>query len=180
VIYFVTNNAGKFEEISALIPGLEQLRLDLDEIQSLDPQRVIEYKLAQAAQQREGDEFIVEDTSLSLACLHGLPGTFVKWFEQTLGVNGIAGLAMKHEDRSALALVTIGYRNADGDVRYFSGRLEGTIVPPRGSNGFGWDTIFEPKGADRTMAQMTTAEKNRISMRQAAARKLAAHLQPST
>ena len=175
MLYFITGNAGKFLEINQIIPELEHLKLDLDEIQSLDPREVIEHKLAQAASQHDG-EFIVEDTSLQLTCLQGLPGTFVKWFEQTIGIDGLAALAMKHEDRSAIAHVTIGYRNAAGEIHYFTGELEGDIVPPRGANKFGWNTIFQPVGERRTFAEMTIEEKNHISMRAIAARKLAAHL----
>jgi inosine triphosphate pyrophosphatase len=175
MIYFITRNTGKFIEINQIIPELSHLKLDLDEIQSLDPQQVIEHKLAQAAAGRDG-EFIVEDTSLELTCLQSLPGTFITWFEKTLGVDGLAALAMKYEDRSAIARVTIGYRNAQGQNHYFSGELQGDIVPPRGTNKFGWNTIFQPVGERRTFAEMTIEEKNRISMRGIAARQLAAHL----
>ncbi len=176
MLYFVTGNAGKFREIKAFIPDIEQLHLDLDEIQSLDSRLVIEHKLAQAAGQHDG-ELIVEDTSLELTCLKGLPGNFIKWFEKTLTVAGIAGLAMKYEDHSATARTTIGYRDASGKTHYFTGEMKGEIVPPSGDNGFGWDPIFMASGQDRTNAELTMAEKNRISMRQAAARHLAAYLQ---
>jgi non-canonical purine NTP pyrophosphatase (RdgB/HAM1 family) len=176
MLYFITGNAGKFREIKAIIPDIEQLELDLDEIQSLDARTVIEHKLAQAALHHDGD-FIVEDTSLELTCLKGLPGTYIKWFEKTLTLPGIAALAMKYEDHSATARTTIGYRDAKGKTHYFSGELKGEIVPPRGDGGFGWDPIFIASGGDRTNAELTTQEKNRISMRQAAARHLAAYLQ---
>lgn len=175
MLYFITDNPGKFKEISAIVPNLKQLELDLEEVQSLDPKVVIEHKLAQAAAVHDG-ELIIEDTSLELACLGGLPGTFIRWFEQTIGVEGIAALAMKHEDRSAIARVTIGYRDPEGNTHYFTGELEGDIVPPRGSKEFGWNPIFQPRGEDRTFGEMTVEEKNRISMRGIAARKLAAHL----
>lgn len=175
MLYFITGNANKFKEINAIVPNLKQLELDLEEIQSLDPKVVIEHKLAQAAALHDG-EFIIEDTSLALTCLGGLPGTFVKWFEQTIGVEGIASLAMKHEDRSAIARVTIGYRDPDGNTHYFTGELEGDIEPPRGDQKWGWNPIFQPRGQEHTFAEMTVEEKNRISMRGIAARKLAAHL----
>ena len=175
MIYFITGNAGKMREISPLIPNLKQLELDLEEVQSLDPKVVIEHKLAQAAAVRVG-QFIIEDTNLELACLQGLPGTFIRWFEATVGVDGIAALAMKHENRSALARSTIGYRDGEGNTHYFTGELEGEIVPPRGTVKWGWNTIFVPKGEDRTFGEMTIEEKNRISMRGLAAQKLAAHL----
>lgn len=175
MIYFITGNAGKFREIQALIPEITQLKLDLDEIQSLDPKIVIEHKLSQAASVHDG-AFIVEDTSLSLECLQGLPGTMIKWFEETLGVAGIAALAMKYENRTAVARTTIGYLSNSGTKHYFVGELAGTIVPPRGSNGFGWDAIFMPHGYEQTMAELPAEEKNRISMRASAAAKLTAHL----
>jgi non-canonical purine NTP pyrophosphatase (RdgB/HAM1 family) len=175
MLYFITGNSGKFAEISAIVPGLTQLKLPLDEIQSLDPRVVIEHKLAQAAALHDG-QFIVEDTSLSLACLKGLPGTFIKFFEETLGLDGIAALALKHDDRSAMARVTIGYRDTAGTNHYFVGEAGGEIVAPRGSNAFGWNSIFQPKGETRTFGEMSMEEKNTMSMRGIAARKLAAHL----
>jgi inosine triphosphate pyrophosphatase len=178
-LYFITGNAGKFREISAVIPEIEQLKLDLEEIQSLDPKVVIEHKLAQAAAVHDG-AFIIEDTNLELACLNGLPGTFIRWFEKTMGVDGIAELAMKHENRAAVARVTIGYRDPNENTHYFVGELEGDIVPPRGSEQWGWNPIFQPRGYDRTFAEMTVAEKNKISMRGIATRKLKAHLEAHT
>lgn len=174
-ISFVTNNEGKFREINALVPGLKQLSLELDEIQSLDPRVVIEYKLAQAAVHHTGP-LIVEDTSLELTCLKGLPGTYIKWFEQKLSLAGIAGLAFKFEDRSAVARTTIGYRDASGETHFFTGELRGEIVAPIGEGGFGWDAIFRAEGQDVTNAQLTMEQKNRISMRQAAARKFSVYL----
>jgi inosine triphosphate pyrophosphatase len=175
MLYFITGNAGKFTEIAAIVPGLHQLKLDLDEIQSLDPKVVIEHKLKQAAAQHDG-EFIVEDTSLALTCLQGLPGTFIKWFEDAMGIDGLAALALRHEDHSAVARVTIGFRDKAGRHHYFVGEQEGDIVPPRGSKAFGWNPIFQPRGEDRTYGEMTVDEKNAISMRGIAARQLAAHL----
>jgi non-canonical purine NTP pyrophosphatase (RdgB/HAM1 family) len=96
--------------------------------------------------------------------------------ELSLGNEGIAALVLKHEDRSAVAKVTIGYRDSDGKNHFFTGEQKGDIVAPRGTNKFGWNTIFQPLGYDRTFGEMTNDEKNRISMRGIAARKLAAHL----
>jgi inosine triphosphate pyrophosphatase len=177
MIYFVTSNAGKFREMSLELPNIEQLSLDLAEIQSLDPRAVIEHKLTQVAATRKG-QFIVEDTSLSLQCLGGLPGTLIKWFEKAIGVEGIAEVCLKYEDHTAVARTTIGYRDLEGHVHYFSGEQRGQIVAPRGTkNIFGWNSIFQPNGSDETFAEMTPAEKNKISMRAIAARKLKDHLE---
>ena len=178
-LYFLTGNAGKFREIQAIIPEVERLQLDLEELQSLDPKVVIEHKLAQAAKQHHG-EFIVEDTSLELACLNGLPGTYIKWFENAIGIDGIAGLALKYDDRTVVARVTIGYRDARGQNHFFEGDCTGDIVESRGDKAFGWNPIFQPRGYDRTFGEMTLEEKNRISMRAIAARKLKAHLEANS
>lgn len=179
ILYFITGNAGKFREINAVVPHIQQLKLDLDEIQSLDPKTVIEYKLAQAAAQHSGS-FIVEDTSLVFNCLNGLPGTMVKWFVDTLGNDGMANLVLRYDDHSAVARCTIGYRHETGETQYFTGEVHGRIVAPRGTvSVFGWNGIFEVEGTGQTFAEMTIEEKNRLSMRGLAAQKLAAHLAQS-
>jgi XTP/dITP diphosphohydrolase len=49
------------------------------------------------------------------------------------------------------------------------GRVEGSIAAqPKGDGGFGWDSIFIPRGSDRTYAEMSAAEKNAISHRKKA------------
>lgn len=176
MLYFITGNTGKFREVAALVPGLQQLDLDLDEIQSLDPQVVIEHKLIQAAAQHDG-EFIVEDTALSFGCLKGLPGTQIKWFYDTLGSAGLADLVNRYSDHSAVARSTIGLRDRAGQIHYFTGEAKGAIIAPRGTlNAFGWNNIFVPAGHTRTFAEMTITEKNLLSMRGLAAQKLARFL----
>src|SRR5476651_1410565 len=96
-LYFATGNNNKFAEVAAIIPTLERLDLDLDEIQSLDARAVIEHKLAQAAAIHSG-AFIVEDTAVGFSCLGGLPGTLIKWFLGTLGAEGIADLVHRYKD----------------------------------------------------------------------------------
>jgi XTP/dITP diphosphohydrolase len=72
----------------------------------------------------------------------------------------------------------IAHVNPAGEERLFEGRCEGTIArAPRGSNGFGYDPLFVPDAApDRTMAELSDAEKDAISHRGRAARALLAWL----
>jgi XTP/dITP diphosphohydrolase len=57
------------------------------------------------------------------------------------------------------------------------GTMVGRLVrAPRGSNGFGYDPIFQPAGSERTSAELTVAEKDAISHRGRALRQLAARL----
>jgi inosine/xanthosine triphosphate pyrophosphatase family protein len=78
-IQFITGNKNKFAEAQKIISNLEQLDVDLPEIQEIDAKKVIEAKLQEARNLFEG-EFVVEDTSLYLDCLNGLPGPLIKWF----------------------------------------------------------------------------------------------------
>jgi XTP/dITP diphosphohydrolase len=55
-------------------------------------------------------------------------------------------------------------------VEVFRGRLDGLIVAPRGTGGFGYDPIFEVNGT--TLAELSLAEKNRISHRAQALEKV--------
>jgi inosine triphosphate pyrophosphatase len=174
-LYFVTGNANKFAEIAAIIPDLERLTLDLDEIQSLDAKIVIEHKLSQAANVHS-EAIIVEDTAVGFNCISGLPGTMIKWFLDTLGTQGLSDLVMRYQDHSAFVRTTIGYRNAAGNTHYFVGECTGTIVPPSGTSGFGFDPIFITQGQSRTNAELTREQKNTFSARGTAARALAVHL----
>ena len=61
----------------------------------------------------------------------------------------------------------------DGDHMLFGeGILRGTVVRPRGHNGFGFDSVVQPEGENRTMAQMSREEKIQISHRGRAFRSL--------
>ena len=60
----------------------------------------------------------------------------------------------------------------------FEGIVRGSILDTRkGTDGFGYDPVFVPDGYDRTFAEMTLDEKNKISHRGIAVRKLIAFLQ---
>lgn len=69
----------------------------------------------------------------------------------------------------------------DKEVKTFFGTVEGTIgTEPRGNNGFGYDPVFYPEGSDRTFAEMSDNEKNAISHRGRAIRKLTEYLLQTT
>jgi len=174
-IYFITSSQHKFDEISAFVPGLERLDMDLPEIQEIDAKAIIRAKLAEALAHQTG-EFIVEDTSLYLDCLKGLPGPLIKWFMKTIGKEGLWALADKFGDAGAEARTTIGYARSHEEICYFEGTRRGRIVAPRGTSNFGWDPVFQPEGSTKTQAEMTPEEKGRISMRGEAARRLAEFL----
>ena len=174
-LYFITGNKYKFDEVKSILPEIEQLDVDLPEIQDIDAQNIIRLKLLEALRHHAG-EFIVEDTSLYLDCLKGLPGPLIKWFLETIGNKGLASVAEKFGDNKARAITIIGYAKNSENIYFFDGFACGKIVPPAGSSNFGWDPIFQPDGFEKTFAEMTAEEKNTISMRRVAVEKLKSFL----
>ena len=127
---------------------------------------------------------IADDTGLEVEALHGAPGVHAARF---------SGPSATYESNVALLLerldgVAPGLRGArfrtvcvavfpEGLDVVAEGVLEGRITEsPRGRHGFGYDSVFEPAGSARTLAEMTTQEKNEISHRSRAARALARRL----
>ena len=175
-ITLATSNARKAQEIQEIL-GIPVDRLDLDlvEVQAIDVGLVIEAK-ARDAYATAGIPVLVEDTGLHIEAWEGLPGALIAWFMKTVDCAGICRMLSDWENRAAYAHTMIGY--FDGQVfRGFSGTLAGAIAPePRGTNGFGWDTILIPAGSTKTLAELSAAEKNAISMRKHAAEELRAFL----
>mgnify|MGYP001441089953 CR=1 FL=1 len=171
MIYFITGNKDKFKEVQSILENVEQFDIDLDEIQEIDAKEIIKSKLREALKHKQ-ENFIVEDTSLYLDCLNGLPGPLIKWFLKTIGSKGLFEITKKLGNNIAQAKTIIGYADKNGKINFFEGILNGKIVSPIGENGFGWDNIFMPKIQEKTFAQMTTQEKNEISMRRNALNKL--------
>ncbi|MFW6283000.1 MAG: non-canonical purine NTP pyrophosphatase [Minisyncoccales bacterium] len=174
-LYFITGNKGKFEQAKKIIPEVEQIDFDLPEIQSLDLKEIIEFKLNEASKNTNKEVFC-EDISLEINCLNGLPGPLIKWFLNAIGNKGIYDLIKDKEDNSAKAKIVIGYKNND-DVVFFEEELKGEIVFPKGDKGFGWDSVFRPKGFDKTLGEMDLEEKMKINMRGKALLKLKNYLQ---
>ncbi len=164
--FFVTKNKDKIREAEEIL-GFQIKKADLlvDEIQAVEVERVIEKKAKQAFEKIK-KPVICEDSGLYFESWNGLPGALIKIFEERLGQEKIC--KMLAEKREAKAKSTIGYFDGN-EYRDFVGEISGKIAQfPRGNNGFGWDPIFIPQGFDKTFAQMTKEEKNKISMRKIA------------
>lgn len=172
---FITGNKFKYAEVKLLLPNIEQLDISLPELQELDSHKIIQFKLQEAFKHHAGP-FIVEDTSLYLDCLHGLPGPLGKWFEHALGNDGLYEIINKLGNPRATCTTIIGYAESKNLVQYFEGTLTGTIVAPKVADPFGFNAIFQPKGYTKTFAEMTKEEKNEISMRGQAVKKLKKYL----
>lgn len=170
-IKFITGNSGKFTDAKSVIPYLEQVDFDLLEIQELDPKKIIEEKLREAQKHHEG-EFIVEDVSLRVEGLNGLPGPLIKWFLKSVGAEGIAKMASESGNAKAVVSTIYGFIDAQKNITYFDAEAAGTVVAPRGTGGFGWDPIFQPEGSTQTYAEWKETNPGANTMRLEALGKL--------
>ncbi|MCW1949199.1 MAG: non-canonical purine NTP pyrophosphatase [Candidatus Shapirobacteria bacterium] len=176
-IYFVTGNKNKLKEVQMIMPEIEGLELDLPEIQELDHKKVVEYKLNEARKDRPGLNLMIEDLSMEIDGMNGLPGPLIKWFLKSVGREGIYKMAKMFGNQRAVATEILGYVDSDGKMMFFEGIVKGKIVEPAGESDFGWDPIFVPEGSDKTFAEMGVEEKNKISHRKIALEKLKEYLE---
>jgi len=78
------------------------------------------------------------------------------------------------DQRGARFRCAVAYATPEGELLFAEGKCEGRIArEPAGCGGFGYDPIFVPGGHARTMAELTSAEKDAISHRGRALRLLA-------
>lgn len=155
-----------------MLPEIERLDIDLAEIQDIDARVIVKHKLEQALGYKEG-QFIVEDTALYMEALnHVLPGPLIKWFMKAVGPEGLYDIAKGAGKYGAQGRAIFGYARSPQDIHFFEGSIAGKIVPPTSDSGFGWDPVFRPDGFDKSFAEMSLEEKNAISHRGLAIKKL--------
>ena len=168
-LFMVTGNENKLREARQIL-GIEMRQaevVDLHEIQTIDVEMAAEKK-AEEAYMVIKKPLIVEDSGLIFKSWNGMPGALVKWFEESVGNEGLLKMLENFEDRSAVAQCFIGFHNGK-EVKIAKGEVSGRIADRiRGDNGFGWDQIFIPDGSDLSYAEMTPEEKNTISHRRKA------------
>jgi non-canonical purine NTP pyrophosphatase (RdgB/HAM1 family) len=174
-VVFVTSRAEKAEEARRLGFPVERIDLDLPERQALDPGEIVEAK-ARSAFAALARPVLVEDSGLAIHAWAGFPGALVKWLEKSGGVGALPRMLDGWPDRAATACCVVAY--FDGThLRSGRGECAGTIArAPRGTGGFGWDTIFIPEGSDLTFAELPAEAKDRISHRRRAWDALAARM----
>jgi non-canonical purine NTP pyrophosphatase (RdgB/HAM1 family) len=173
---FITGNAQKLEYLQKWLgTPVKHQKIDLDEIQSLDPHAVADHKVRQAYE-IVGGPVLIDDVSLVFTAMGHLPGTFIKWFIDDLGLPGLYDLAGRLEHQKATCSIT--YALFDGEtIQYFEAEQNGTIADvPRGTNGFGWNAIFIPDGTPLTYAEMDDATFAEWNIRAHAVKKLRVYL----
>jgi non-canonical purine NTP pyrophosphatase (RdgB/HAM1 family) len=169
---FITSHAKKAEELSwHLNYPVTHHKLDLPEIQSLDPHEVVRIK-AEAAYELLRKPILVEDFSIRFKALGKLPGPLIKWFLQELSVEGLCRMLDNYADRTAYVQTCFGYCDQNG-VQIFDGGISGKIATElRGENKYGVDGIFIPDGQDKTWGELDKEEQIKYSVRRIGLKKL--------
>ena len=133
---------------------------------------------AKAAAEAMGSFALADDSGLCVTALGGDPGLYSARWAQPDAAAGIARVQKAlgdASDRSAYFICVLALYWPDGRTEIIEGRIDGRIaLASRGTGGHGYDPIFIPAGDTRTFAEMSEEEKNAISHRGGAARKLVA------
>lgn len=183
-----TGNKGKLAEFQALLRPFDIEILGLKDFGLGEPEETERsfagnaLVKARAGARGSGLITLADDSGLEVAALGGAPGIYTAdWAE------GSSGRDFKRAMSKTWALLqsmgpgpypaafccTLAIVEPDGAEQVVAGRCEGQIVwPMRGAEGHGYDPIFMPQGHDRTFGEIPEDEKNRISHRADACRKL--------
>lgn len=187
-ICFATNNPNKLAEVRNLLEG----KIELVGLQDLHyPEELAEDFSTLEENARQKAEFVfqkfgiacfADDTGLEVKALSGAPGVLSARYagDQKNSRDNIA-LLLKNlksqPERKAQFRTVICLYQADAEINFFEGKLEGKIINElRGNDGFGYDPVFVPSGFNRTLAEMSLVEKNAISHRARAVNQLVKYL----
>lgn len=167
-ILFATHNKNKIREAKEILNVyIQQTDITVDEVQTLDPIYCVERK-AEAAYTKLKKPLLVEDSSLFINAWKGLPGVFIDYFMKSMEIKGLLKNLKNEKKRSAVAQTSVCYFDGKNKITA-KGIVKGSISKKElGTNGFGWDSIFIPKGYKKTFSQMDNKSKNSISMRKLA------------
>jgi len=180
-ILLATKNKNKFEEISKIFDesgNFHRLVYKEELIDVVEDGKTIlenAKKKALEVHQEYKLPVIADDSGLFVDSLNGLPGLRSKRFagEQATDQENIDKLlkSLTEQDYKAAYFKTVLYFYDGTDEIYTEGTLKGEIThSQRGLNGFGYDSVFEYE--NKTLAELTSLEKNKISHRRIAAEKL--------
>lgn len=182
-LVFATNNINKLREIKHILGNsfsllsLRDIGMEADIPENEATLEGNAMHKARHIYEKTGMNVFADDTGLEIDALGGLPGVHSARFagkSKDSGANIEKVLAMmgQAENRNARFRTVIALI-LDGKEFLFEGVSEGRIISEKtGSEGFGYDPVFVPEGENRTFAEMTLAEKNRISHRARAFEKL--------
>lgn len=191
VVLFATRNKGKVRELRELFADMPIELKTLDDVPPVP--EVIEdadtfdgnaIKKALETARATGLMTLSDDSGLEVDALGGAPGVHSARYAGKQGDDHannqklIAALrAIPVDQRTARYRVVLAFADLTGPLGARAhteiGACEGRIrLEPAGTGGFGYDPYFEPRGFTRTMAELAPDEKNRISHRGLASRKM--------
>ncbi len=182
-LVLATQNKHKIEEIKKILPNhinlefLKDISFQGDLIETGDTLDAnAKQKMRQIAVPYDVD-VLADDTGLEVDALNGAPGVYsARYAGEDANYQDNVDKLLKEmkgvENRTARFRTIIALSN-EHQEKYFEGAIEGHIATEaRGTNGFGYDSVFIPEGYDKTFAEMTDDEKNAISHRSRALQKL--------
>ena len=180
-LLLATNNAGKVIELQQLLHELQfvkvltpldlGIQLDVEET-GLTYQENAALK-AEAFIQASGLPTLADDSGLEVAALDGAPGLHSKRFSPEPGATDadrraylLEKLSLKPRPWIAQFVAWTAISIPGQNTQFWQGTCPGEIIPEeRGTNGFGYDPIFFIPEKERTMAELSDAEKNALSHR---------------
>lgn len=178
-IAFITTNKGKYEEVEDLFKSYDINVEWINRKYEEDNDDTIE-DTAKKAAKKLSDELkmpiVLEDTGLFFEAYDGFPGPSPKFIFKTLGYKGIFKL-LDSDTRKAYFQTFAAYCEPDGESITFSGEMRGEITTKifnaeKDFDFMPYDRIFIPEGKEVTISDMTMEEKNQLSQRSKAFRKL--------
>jgi XTP/dITP diphosphohydrolase len=180
-LLIATTNAGKIHELHSLLGDLKSVELVNPADLGLDlhvKEDGADYKAnaalkAHAFAAASGLPALADDSGLEVDALGGAPGLYsARYSPKTNATDAdrraylLSQLAGKPQPWPARFVSAICIALPDGTAYFAEGTCTGQIVPQeRGSGGFGYDAIFEVENQQRTMAELSMAEKNQLSHR---------------
>ena len=176
-ILLATNNPGKLEELTSLLadlPGLvlvtpDQLNLSITVEESGASYKENAALKAEAFAKASGMPALADDSGLEVEALGGRPGLHSARTAPTASGRRallVQQLAGKPQPWRATFRSTVVLTLPGGQIYFAEGECKGEISPvERGQGGFGYDPIFIADGTDRTMSELSMAEKNSLSHR---------------
>jgi XTP/dITP diphosphohydrolase len=179
-LVLATANRHKAEEIQALLNDMEIPILTLNEFPNFpgvkeDGETCQEnaIKKAKVTAAFTGHWALADDTGLEVDALEGRPGVYAARYagEQATYEENCKKLLQElqgvpSDQRTARFITVVALSNPKGQTEIVEGVLEGTITQEcQGTGGFGYDPVFYVSQSGKTLAEMTFAEKNRMSHR---------------
>ena len=177
-LVIATRNPGKTDEIRALLAGYPVDVKNLDDFGPIP--EVVEdgatfdanaYKKASFTARVLGVPALADDSGLVVDALGGAPGVYSARYggeglTDTQRYERLLQEMEGKEDRKAAFECVISIAVPTGPALTYEGRCEGTILTePRGEGGFGYDPVFHYPELDKSFAELTMAEKGKVSHR---------------